>query len=249
MLLEKVHFSFIIVNQESDDVVKTDESLHLRLLVGSEHYQVQVLFIDHLHCVWNFGVDIKVNKLWLLIVIRVRLAQGSLNFKPILQSDVVKYFEDQFESAHLRSVRGVLVRHMWALILVDLVIVVHFISWDLKSYGIENVLIHESFTNQSAVFSEDTFELRVTVTVDLLIWLPTEPLSLEFINHVLKLLRHVQSALKQVSESQYLLIFSRFTKLGWCWSKYFIKIQKLTYSRWWRYWRSAVWSWPRLSER
>ena len=51
MLLEKVHFSFIIVNQESDDVVKTDESLHLRLLVGSEHYQVQVLFIDHLHCV------------------------------------------------------------------------------------------------------------------------------------------------------------------------------------------------------
>ena len=51
--------------------------------------------------------------------------------------------------------------------MVDLVIVVHFIPGDLKSYGIENVLIHERFTNQSAVFSEDTFELRVAV--DLLV--------------------------------------------------------------------------------
>ena len=51
VLLEEVHFSFIVVNQESDDVVQTDETLYLRLLVGGEHYQVQVLLIDNLHCV------------------------------------------------------------------------------------------------------------------------------------------------------------------------------------------------------
>ena len=51
VLLEEVHFSFIVVNQESDDVVQTDESLYLRLLVRGEHNQVQVLLIYNLYCV------------------------------------------------------------------------------------------------------------------------------------------------------------------------------------------------------
>jgi hypothetical protein len=91
VLFEKVHLSLVIVNQKCNDVMKADQPLDLGLLVRCQHHQVQILLIDNLDSVWNFRVDIEVDKLRFFVV---GLAQRPLNFKPVLKCDVVKDLEN-----------------------------------------------------------------------------------------------------------------------------------------------------------
>lgn len=69
MLLEEVNLAFIIVHHESDDVVEVDHSLNLTFFVGSEDDKVQVVLVDHLHRIWNFGVYIEIYQLGFFIVV------------------------------------------------------------------------------------------------------------------------------------------------------------------------------------
>jgi len=74
--------------------MEANEPLHLRLLIRGQHHQVQILLVDNLDSIRYLGVDIEVNELRLLVVVGMGLAQRPLNFKPVLECDMVKNLEN-----------------------------------------------------------------------------------------------------------------------------------------------------------
>ena len=63
ILRVEINFTFIIVNEESNYVVSTYKTKKLRLFIGRQCDECQIILIDDLDCIKNFGINIQINKI------------------------------------------------------------------------------------------------------------------------------------------------------------------------------------------
>lgn len=87
---KEIYLALVVVDQECDHVLRADEAQELRLLVGREGDEGEVVLIDNLHRINYFGIDVEVDEVGLREVAVAQLGEVVLDFKPILDADSIK---------------------------------------------------------------------------------------------------------------------------------------------------------------
>lgn len=145
-----------------------DQALELRPLVGGQSNDVEVVFVDHLHRVHDLGVDIEINKLRLLIVVVVSIAEPFLDLQPVLERDLLEELVDQLKASHLVAMGALLASKTSCCIAVCssniiLIIMTLVILRHLQVNRIEDVPLHETLAKFSSIFPDDIDELIVVI--------------------------------------------------------------------------------------
>ena len=87
---KEVNLALIVVDEERDHVLRADEAQELRLFVGGQRDEGEVVLVDYLDCVDYFGIYVEVDEVRFGEVAVAELGVVILNFEPLLNADAIK---------------------------------------------------------------------------------------------------------------------------------------------------------------